>query len=160
NSVYYGSGSYGIEAAARTYFGQSAQSLTLGEAALLAGLPQRPAAFSPVQHRDAALRRQRDVLARMVATGKITAPPEAEAEAEPLRLLSPRLTTMRNWRAPYFVAAVLEQLRAAYGPELLYSGITVETSLNWRIQQAAERALRGGLRRGWGPTTGALVSLD
>ncbi len=160
NSVYYGNGSYGVEAAAETYFGKSAKSLTLNEAALLAGLPQRPVAFSPFQHREAALRRHNDVLARLAATGKITPAQEAEAENAPLHFVRPRLQTGTGWRAPYFVANVLAQIRDHYGPEFIYSGLRVETTLNWRAQQAAERALRNGLKRHDGPTTGAMVSID
>jgi len=160
NQVYYGEGNYGIEAAARGYFGKTARKLTLGEAALLAGLPQRPAAYDPTEHLDAALKRRSLVLARMVATGKITAAQKAEAEAQPLHLLRPHPLTMADWKAPYFVTHVLKLLKAAYGTEFLYSGVRIETTLNWKMQQAAERALRAGLRSGWGANTGALVCLD
>lgn len=160
NTVYYGSGSYGAEAAARTYFGKPAKALTLGEAALLAGLPQRPAAYTPTQHLEAALQRRDFVLDRMVDTGKITPAQKAQAEKQPLHILHPRLQTMADWRAPYFVEHVLELLRDRYGPEFLYSGAQIVTSLNWKMQHAAEQALRTGLHRSWGPNTGALVSLD
>jgi len=160
NTVYYGNGAYGAEAASRAYFGKPARSLTLGEAALLAGLPQRPAAFSPTQHLEAALKRRSEVLARLLATGKITPAQKAQAEAQPLHILPPHLETVADWRAPYFVSYVVAQLRAKYGQEFLYSGARIVTSLNWRMQQAAEHTLRNGLHAGWGPNTGAMVAID
>src|SRR5207302_452099 len=73
NTIYYGNGCYGVEAASRAYFHKAASELSVGEAALLAGLPQRPAAYSPVHHLTEALQRREEVLKRMVASGKITA---------------------------------------------------------------------------------------
>ena len=67
--------------------------LTLGQAALLAGLPQRPVSYSPVQHLDAALRRRSDVLSRMIAAEKITEAQKTEAEAQPLHVLTPHIQT-------------------------------------------------------------------
>ena len=161
NTIYYGSGAYGIEAASRTYFGKSAKDLTLGEAALLAGVPQRPTAFAPNVHRDAALKRRSEVLSRMVATGKITEQQRTQAEAAKLRIRRKTLSSGNAWKAPYFVSEVLEQLKAQYGEEFVYSGVRIETTLNWKIQQAAERALQNALTSGRrGPNTGCLVSLD
>ena len=160
NTVYYGSGCYGAQAAALTYFGKPASALMLGEAALLAGLPQRPGAFSPVDHLFAALKRRETVLQRMETAHNITIAQRLEAEAFVPHVFRPRLETMQDWRAPYFVAHVLSQLRTQYGPEFLYSGVRVETTLNWKMEQAAERALRSGIARGQGANTGAIVSID
>ncbi len=160
NTAYYGNGTYGIEAAANTYFGKSARSLTLGEAALLAGLPQRPLAFAPTQHLEAALRRRRTVLSRMAVTGQITAQQAKEAEATVPCILHPHDTPKADWKAPYFVSDVVRMLRDKYGPELLYSGARIVTTLNWKMQQAAETSLRQGLPGGQGPNTGALVAID
>ncbi|HLK55430.1 MAG TPA: PBP1A family penicillin-binding protein, partial [Chthonomonadaceae bacterium] len=160
NTVYYGSGSYGIEAAARTYFAKSADRLSLGEAALLAGLPQRPDAYAPNQHRSAALQRRDVVLHRMVETGKITQEQAEQARREPISIQPFHVRSDANWRAPYFVQYVLSQLKDRYGAEFLFSGAKVVTTLDWSMQQAAERTLQQGLKRGWGPTTGALVCLD
>jgi penicillin-binding protein 1A len=160
NTVYYGSGAYGAEAAAQTYFGCPARDLSLGQAALLAGLPQRPAALTPLYHPAAALRRRDHVLARMVAVGKIT---RAEADAtrlQPLHLRRPAALDARGWRAPYFVAHVIDLLRNAYGGELPDSSVRVETTLNWPMQQAAERALKAGLARSGGANTGAIVAIE
>ncbi len=160
NTAYYGNACYGVEAAANTYFGKSAKNLTTGEATLLAGLPQRPLAFAPTQHLDAALRRRRVVLARMVGAGKMTPQQVEQAEAGPLHILRLHDSPKADWKAPYFVSDVVRTLREKYGPEFLYSGVRIVTTLNWKMQQSAESSLRHGLRGGTGPNTGALVAID
>src|SRR5690606_38977386 len=89
NNVYYGRGAYGIEAAARTYFGVAARDLDLAQASMLAGLPQAPAAYDPTEHLEAARERQAYVLGRMVATSRIT-----QAEAEEARHATLTFQTM------------------------------------------------------------------
>ena len=164
NTVYYGSGNYGVEAASQSYLGKPARALTLGEAALLAGIPQRPTAYTPTVHLRAALDRRRDVLARLRANGKITPEQEADALAQKPRILRPHPQSMASWKAPYFVSDVIALLRDKYGPEFVYSGVKIETTLNWQMQQAAERTLKDGLKDGGAssanPNVGALVSLD
>ncbi len=160
NTAYYGNGCYGVEAAARTYFGKTAKNVTLGEATLLAGLPQRPLAFAPTQHLDAALRRRQVVLLRMVATGKLTSVAAKQAAAEVPHILRTQNAPKFDWKAPYFVSDVVRMLREKYGPEFLYSGAKIVTTLNWKMQQNAEVALRHGLPGGQGPNTGALVAID
>jgi penicillin-binding protein 1A len=159
NTIYYGSGCYGIEAAAQEYLGKSAASLTLGEAALLAGLPQRPAAFAPNQHLESAQRRQGEVLRRMVAAGYISAEQSDAARRQIVHILPLRSQNVIAWKAPYFVSEVITALRQRYGPEFVYSGARIETSLNWRMQQAAEGALCGRLKSGIA-NTGALVAVE
>ncbi len=164
NTVYYGSGNYGVEAASRSYFGKPAKDLSLGEAALLAGIPQRPAAFAPTTHLRAALERRRDVLERLAADGQISPEQRAIAEAERPHILRPQVEGLKSWKAPYLVADVIAKVREQYGGEFLYSGATIETTLNWQMQQAAERALREAVHSGGksssNPNTGALVSID
>ena len=164
NTVYYGSGNYGVEAASRSYFGKSAKDLTLGEATLLAGIPQRPSAFTPTTHLRAALERRQDVLARLAATGQITPEQKIRAEAERPHILRPNVEGLKSWKAPYLVADVIAKLREQYGQEFLYSGATIETTINWQMQQQAEQTLReavqNGAKSGANPNTGALVSLD
>jgi penicillin-binding protein 1A len=164
NTVYYGSGNYGIEAAAHSYLGKSARDMTLGEAALLAGIPQRPTAYAPNTHLRAALERRREVLSRLLATGKISSAQMAQAQAERVRLVRARPQSMASWKAPYFVSDVIARLRETYGPEFVYSGVTIETTLDWRMQQAAEQTLREAVRHGGesstNPNTGAIVSID
>lgn len=164
NSVYYGSGNYGIEAAAQSYLGKSARELTWGEAALLAGIPQRPTAYTPTVHLRAALDRRRDVLARLRANGKITPDQEARALAQKPHVLRPHPQSMASWKAPYFVSDVIAFVREKYGPEFVYSGVQITTTLNWQMQRAAEKTLRDALRQGGAsgqsPNVGAIVSLD
>lgn len=160
NTAYYGNGCYGVEAAANTYFGKSAKDLTVSEATLLAGLPQRPLAFALTQHLQAALHRRRAVLDRMVATGRLTREQAQQAAADTPRILHPQETPKTEWKAPYFVNDVLRSLRDKYGSDFLYSGATIVTTLNWKMQRSAEAALRRGLPGGDGPNTGALVAID
>jgi 1A family penicillin-binding protein len=159
NSVYYGSGCYGIEAAARTYFGKPAARLDLGEATLLAGVPQRPSAYAPNQHLDAALRRRAVVLNRMVEAGYISAAQAEETERRIPHILPAPAQNILAWKAPYFVSDVVAALRRSYGNDFIYSGARIQTTLNWRLQRAAEAALHSGLQHAVA-NTGALVAVE
>ncbi len=143
NQTYYGAMSYGIEAASQRFFGKPARDLDLAEAALIAGLPQAPSRYNPFTNPDAARARQRDVLAAMVRAGFIT-PAEAEIAAnEPLRFSTGCHTPGCLPRAPHFVFFVLERLTAELGPETVArGGLTITTTLDLGLQEAAERALR------------------
>jgi len=105
----------------------------------LAALPRAPNYYSPRRNPEAARRRRNLVLARMAATGVISAAEAARAQGEPLRLAPPPEAA---GAAPYFVAAVRRQLRARFGPEAEVAGLRVYTGLNRRLQVAAEAALR------------------
>ena len=143
NRVYFGHGRYGVEAAARYFFGKSANDLTLPEAALLAGLPQRPEGLSPIRHPERALRRRNHVLRRMVAEGKIDAATAARAMKAPLGVHPPR---PRKPLGPYFVEEVRRWLLARFGEHDLYrGGLVVRTTLDPALQRAAERAVAFGL---------------
>jgi penicillin-binding protein 1A len=157
NQIYYGSGAYGIEAASRTYFGKPASRLSIAEAALLAGIPQRPNAYSPYTNLTAAQTRRNVVLKRMLDTGKISIADYERAKSEAIHLAG-RKTNHTVYRAPYFVDWVVQGLVARYGVDAVYSGWKVVTTLDWRMQQAAEKSLRQGLRSG--ATQGALVCID
>ncbi|HDM10844.1 MAG TPA: penicillin-binding protein 1A [Desulfobacteraceae bacterium] len=144
NQIYLGHGAYGIEAAARTYFGKSTQELGLAEAAMLAGLPQAPARYSPVTHFDRAKARQRYVLQRMREEGYITKEEEEQAYDEPLRILQKEEDYFQ--RAPYFTEHVRKYLLKKYGEARLYrGGLQVYTTLNLKMQEAAQWALKKGL---------------
>lgn len=145
NQTYYGHGAYGVEAAANVYFGKPVMELTLDEAALIAGLPKAPTAYSPYNAPERALRRRGHVLRRMVETGDITPAQEQQAQAIPLRL-RPRQETVV--KAPYFIEHVRRYLEEQYGSTLLYrGGLKVHTTLDLSLQEAAEVALRNGLIR-------------
>ena len=163
NNVYYGAGAYGIQAAALTFFRKPAVKLDLAEAALLAGLAQRPSAYTPYTNRRAALRRRDDVLDRMQENGYITAAQCEKAKAAPLTLAPRRKPrNYADYKAPYFTTYVLRDLMQRYGEDFVYSGIKIETTLNWKMQQAAEKALIEGLERAERrlANQGALISLD
>ena len=152
NQVYMGHGRYGLEAASHLYFGRDARDLDLSEAALLAGILQRPEALSPLRNPDAALRRRSHVLRRMVETGMIPAEEAERAGEAPLRLAVQRDGSSS---APYFVESVRRWLQQRYGDDMLYrEGLTVRTTLDLSLQEAATRAVDAGLRtldkrQGW-----------
>lgn len=158
NQVYYGSGAYGVESAARTYFGKSVTEISLPEAALIAGLTQKPTGYSPYNDPDAAIGRRGVVLDRMLQQGFITDAEAADAKAVPLDLAG-RPTNLR-WKAPYFVAYVIQQLADRFSP--YQQGLCVYTTLDWRMQQEAEKAVRKGVaaNRSRRVGEGALVALD
>jgi penicillin-binding protein 1A len=161
NNVYYGSGAYGVEAASRTYFGKSADKLTLAEAALLAGLPQRPSRFTPFDHLKSALKRRDEVLTAMQTYGYLDAADCEEAKAETPKLSPPPDHKLQVFKAPYFTTYVLEKIRKKYGQDYLYSGLKIETTLNFKMQQMAEQALENGIKSASnGANQGAVVSLD
>ncbi|MBK8575716.1 MAG: transglycosylase domain-containing protein [Elusimicrobia bacterium] len=136
NQIYFGHGAYGLESAARTFFGKSAQELTLPECALLAGLPKGPERFSPFRRTERAIRRRNTVLRRMKEEGYIT-------ENEQLRAMGTaplfRKKPMEKVNASYFVEHVRIQLEPKYGAEALFKGgLSIYTTLDARMQSAAE----------------------
>jgi penicillin-binding protein 1A len=148
NQIYYGSRAYGIQAASLEYFGVPASRLTLPQAALLAGLAQRPTVYNPYRNPEAARNRRDVVLNRMAELGYIT-PEEAErAKSEPIRLSRKTERMGSDWKAPYFVDYVLRELSLRYGDETVYKGgLTVQTTLLYSMQKAAESAVRNGMAR-------------
>ncbi|WP_319588251.1 PBP1A family penicillin-binding protein [uncultured Desulfobulbus sp.] len=163
NEIYLGEGAYGVEAAARTYFGKKTSQLTLGEIALLAGLPQSPSNYSPIKQPEAARTRQRYVLNRMAEDGVITAEDARTAYEEGLQLTG-------NWRKSlngYFALYVRNQLLTAYKEADLYEkGLSVATTVDSKLQEEASSAVQAGVakvaeRHPGNPTPqGALVALD
>jgi 1A family penicillin-binding protein len=163
NEINYGNLAYGIEAAAQIYFNKPASGLTLAEAALLAGLPQAPAAYDPLQNPDVAKGRQATVLRLMVEHGAITAEQADAAWREPLTYYGSGLESTRLDKAPHFVMTVRSQIEQLYGPELLYrGGLQVYTSLDPRLQAEAERQVQAGVAelQGRNVSNGALVAQD
>lgn len=143
NDVYYGRGAYGVEAAARVYFGVPAASLTLAQASYLAGLPQLPAAYAAPEDPAPARARQHYVLARMVATGAIGRDVAAAAGAAELRPLADAVTN----QAPHFVRLAREEL-ARVAPALAdRRDLIIETTLDTALQAAAERSVEVRLRQ-------------
>ncbi|QPJ63112.1 MAG: PBP1A family penicillin-binding protein [Candidatus Nitronauta litoralis] len=143
NNIYYGHGSYGVEAAARTYFGKSVKDLTLVQCAALAALPKAPNNYSPYRYPEKSLKRRTHVLKRMVIMENIT-PEEREAALKaPLQL--GEITNMLN-KAPYFVEHIRQFLQENYGSNKLYrDGLNVYTTLNLPYQEIATAAVQKGL---------------
>ena len=143
NQVNFGHGNYGVEAASRFYFGKSAMELTLPEAALLAGLPQRPGELSPVDYPKRALERRNHVLDRMLAEKYIT---KAQWQAAREAPLGASVHHDRNATAAYFVEEVRRSIESRFGSKkMLEGGLEVDTTLDPTLQGFAERALREGL---------------
>ncbi|BDI31030.1 hypothetical protein CCAX7_30810 [Capsulimonas corticalis] len=165
NQVNYGSGAYGVEAAAGTYFGKDVQDLDLAECALLAGLPNRPSYWNPYKDKDLS-RKQRDiVLGRMLDQKYITNDQYQKALAEPIHLASPKAPKRGSqiYHAPFFVNFVMEQLKAKYGEDYLLRGnLRVYTTLNWEMQQVAEEEVRKqvDINARSGPNQACLVAID
>jgi penicillin-binding protein 1C len=135
NNVYYGRGAYGVEAAARLYFGVSAANLDLAQASFLAGLPQRPAEYGESLQTPGIAERQRYVLARLVETGRVSPLEATLAADEPLILLPEQAPVA----APHFVAYVLDEL-ARLRPDLAnLEGLVIETTLDAGLQNEAQQ---------------------
>jgi penicillin-binding protein 1A len=139
NQIYFGHGAYGVEAAARTFFGKHAKELTLAECAVLGGLPRSPKTYSPILNPKNAQRRRSWVLSRMHKSGYITDREETEANQVPLQ-------TKPGVVAPpvgaYFVEYLRQILDPKYGDNALYqSGFSIYTTLDIKMQRAAEEVM-------------------
>jgi penicillin-binding protein 1A len=143
NQIYLGHGRYGVEEAARYYFGKQAKELDLAEAALLAGLVAAPERYSPRHDEARAVARRRYVLGQMLDKGFVTADLFAEARDAPVRLAPP--AEGESELAPEVVAYVKRELEAAAGESAARGGFVVETSIDPVLQAAARRALRENL---------------
>jgi 1A family penicillin-binding protein len=160
NEVFYGNSSYGVTAAAESYFGKSPRDLTLSEASLLAGLPQSPSTYDPRQNWAAARERQSYVLRQMTKHGLITESQEGAAWDQDLRFVEPK---QEEIKAPHWVFYVRDLIEQKYGPRLLYQGgLQVYTSLDLRLQERLEEIARDNeqnLRIRNGSNT-AIVAMD
>src|SRR5579864_7974199 len=151
NQVYLAHGNYGFAAAAEFYFGKPVSDLKLQEAALLAGMVNGPK-YSPLVNPEGALGRRNLVLHRMEDEGRISPTEEAAAKKAPLGL---HIQYPRNDLAPYFFEEIRKYLEATYGTEAVHErGLRVYTTLNIKMQRAANQSIRDGLhsydrRHGW-----------
>jgi membrane peptidoglycan carboxypeptidase len=160
NSIYYGHHATGVEAAAEVYFGKHAKDLTLGEASLLAGLPNGPTYYDPALHKDRAIARQAVVLEAMVNNDDISETQAEEATNEQLKLV---FKENRSSQAPHFVDFVFEQLENLYGPTAVNKGgFEVKTTLDLTMQKAAEHAVQVGMQRlgARGADNGDFLAMD
>jgi penicillin-binding protein 1A len=145
NKVYFGDGLYGVEAAARGYFGKSASDLPVDEAALLAGLIQSPSSYAPTVNLDRAVARRTTVLQTMVDSRVIDAATAASAKAAPVKLTN--ALEIKETFGLYFKEQVRRELVERFGFQRVYQGgLRVFTTIDSDLQQAAEQFLEEGLR--------------
>ncbi len=161
NEIPYGQNAYGVEAASQTYFGKHAKNITLAEAAYLAALPQAPTYYNPNGlHRDALDARHERVLDLMHEQGYITAEQRDEAKKEVVVFSKIKNAIL----APHFVLYVVDLLAEQYGEKTLEEGgLKVVTTLDWNMQQAAEKAVADGVARNeksWRAENASLVAQD
>ena len=141
NQVNMGSGAYGVEAAARTYFGKYVEELTLPECALLAGLPRAPNKYSPYRNPDKARMRRNRILDRLVKKNVVEKKAADKAKQAPIEI-----HRIEQKNAPYFVEYVRQQLEETYGSNVIYKGgLSVYTSLDMKLQEYAQKAVARGL---------------
>ncbi len=164
NIIYYGSGAYGIEAAAHTYFGTGVGQLTIGQAALLAGMPAAPSAYSPYVSLERAKERQRHVLERMVASRFITPQQERVEIARPLKLIGDRPSGLQSFKYPYFTTYLQHVIESQFGTQATYEGgLQVYTTLDPGLQKLGQDAIDWGIARakveGIGASQAALVAI-
>ena len=170
NTVYFGQGAYGIEAAARTYFGSAhpgcgtssepcASVLEPWEAAMLAGIIQSPSAYDPKAFPENALARRNLVLERMAEQGYISEEQMRESQEQALPSPAAIEPPSIDSEAPYFTAYLRQQLLERYGPaKAFFGGLKVKSTLDLRLQGAAEEAVSSYL--GYSPATASVVVID
>lgn len=164
NEIYLGQRSYGVAAAAQTYFNKKLDDLTISEVAYLAALPKAPNNYHPVRKHNAAVTRRNWVIDRMTEDGYITASQADLAKKTPLAMTLKDESDVVS--APFYAEEVRRQLKGQYGEKSLYEGgLTVRTSVDPRLQDVAVRALRDGLmdydrRHGWRGPVAHIDSMD
>lgn len=144
NQIYLGHGTYGVEAASRLYFNKPVAEINLAESAILAGLPQAPSRYSPINNFDRVKKRQKYVLEQMHKQGFITQTQMIEALNTEISIHNEQDSPFQ--KAPYFTEHVRRYLERRYGREMLYrGGLKVYTNLNMEMQRKAQAALEKGL---------------
>lgn len=159
NQVYFGSNAYGIERASSRYFDRSAASLSLAQAAFLAGLVKAPSELGAPAHRSEALSRQREIIDKMAEYGYITAGQAKSAKAEKLSFKR-GLNPLQKY--PYYISQVLEILRTEFSQaEMRNQGLRVYTNLEPKAQEVAEKTLNEAIKKApKGVSQAALVSVQ
>ncbi len=147
NEIPYGGTIYGIEAASQSFFGKSVKDVTISEGALLAAIPQRPTYFSPYgNHTEELIARQQYALLQMREQGYLTQ--EQYDGAKAVDILERVQPKREQIKAPHFVLMVKEQLADRYGEQVLErGGLKVVTTLDWRMQGIAEKAVRDAVAK-------------
>jgi penicillin-binding protein 1A len=158
DGAYYGHRAYGVQAAAETYFSRPAGRLTMTQAALLAGLPQAPTVYDPLEHPAAARRRRHEVLAALVAAGAISRPRARAADRGPLHL-RPGARYAGGGPQPFFEYARRELIERFGRRRAVHGGLDVRTTLDPRMQSLATGSITHWLGRPGQPAA-ALVAID
>lgn len=161
NQVYWGHNTYGVQTAAKSYFNKPASDLTLGEAAMMAGIIQAPEAYSPFANEKTAKERQGLVLDRMVELGWITPQDAITAKQQEIQLGS--ITSFSGSRNPYITDTVMQELTRRFGREaVIKGGMRVQTTFDLKTQQIAETVVENAAKRlaGVRARQMALVAVD
>lgn len=143
NTVYFGNLSYGIYEASQNYFGKNIQNLDLAEMTILAGLPQSPSSLNPLINLQASKKRQSYILAKMLEQNLITQAEKEQAENEILFFQASK----NPIEAPHFVFHILNQLEEEYGPDYVYSGLNITTTLDLNLQNKAQEIVNFQLEK-------------
>jgi penicillin-binding protein 1A len=174
NIVYLGSGAYGVDAAAHTYFGESVDKVDLAQAAMIAGVIAAPSDYSPFVNLALARDRQHHVLDRMVESGYVTQAQADAAASAPLGLAKERAPGLQGYLYPYYTTYVIAQLEKLFGKQAVEEGgLQVYTALDPKMQEEAQESIDWGLQRAksWGihadeaalvsirPSTGEIVAM-
>jgi penicillin-binding protein 1A len=142
NQVYFGSGAYGVESAARIYFDTPVEKLSLNQCAMIAGMPKAPSRYSPFVNYDLAFQRRNTVLKQMITTAIISRKQYESARKSPITI-SKRLRELPV--APYFVGYIKQFLEKELGPSRLYKeGFSIYTTLSFELQKTANQAVQNG----------------
>lgn len=164
NQIYFGQGAYGVEAAAKTYFGKDVSALTLNECAMLAGIPKSPNYYSPFNNLEAARARRATVLEQMAKYHYISDSEARRLKKEELKLARPSTGEIKE--AAYFIDYVVQGLIDKYGADAVYkSGLKIYTTIDMDMQRAAEAAMKmlptfETDKNGLAQPQGALVAID
>ena len=174
NIVYLGSGAYGVDAAAHTYFGESVEKIDAAQAAMIAGVIAAPSDYSPFVNLTLARDRQHHVLDRMAESGYLTQTQAAAAASAPLGLAKERSPGLQGYLYPYYTTYVIAQLEKLFGKQAVEEGgLQVYTALDPKMQEKAQDSVDWGLQRAksWGiradeaalvsirPSTGEIVAM-
>lgn len=156
NQIYFGSGAYGIDTAAKVYFGKNVQELSLEECAMLAGLIRAPATYSPFKNPEKTIHRRATVLSRMHAVGFITKEQKTEAEKKDIVVAPLHVSTKM---APHFVDYIRQSLEIKYGGQLYSGGLKIYTTLDRKMQLSAEKVFEEHLS-GINPVEKSTVTIE
>ena len=149
NLIYLGSGAYGVDAAAHTYFGRGVEKLSIGQAAMLAGLVAAPSDYSPYVNLQLAKERQAHVLDRMADSGYITRAQAEQAKTQRLELAGERPAGLQGFRDPWFTTYAVSQLEHEFGKQATYEGgLQVYTTVDSRMEKLAQEAVDWGINEG------------